>query len=408
MRVLIMMSRTGGGHVAAAEALTEALEARFGSECQVTQLDVFTEYMRYPFNRQPQIYAHWIRNAAWLYGLYFSWWNLPLLHRLGAHLLYQPNRSWLRKLFREQPADLYVSVHAAISGPVLLAAPRGPQRPAFLAVGVDLISAHRTWFDQGLDACVMPTRQAYECGLRYGMQPPQLRHIGLPIRPSFVNALTDRATARTRLGWPQEGHLVLLVSGDGGFGPVYRTVRALDEAELGCQLAVVTGRNRALERKLRAQRWRGPTHICGFVDDMALRMSAADILISKAGSLTIGEACVAGLPMILTRSIPGQERGNTAYIEAAGAGLRSRDVSRTVAIVKEWLADPAGLQQRAERARALSTPDATHEIAQLIGELLREPVHESAIDPTHDPSVGHKASTAAASIEAQLDRGSSV
>ena len=88
-----MMSRTGGGHVAAAEALTEALEARYGAACQVTQLDVFTEYMNYPFNRQPQIYAHWIRNAAWLYGTYFAFWNLPLLHRLGVQLLYQPNRA---------------------------------------------------------------------------------------------------------------------------------------------------------------------------------------------------------------------------------------------------------------------------------------------------------------------------
>ena len=161
-----MMSRTGGGHVAAAEALTEALAARYGSRCQVTQLDVFTEYMRYPFNRQPQIYAQWVRRAAWLYGAYFAFWNLPLLHRLGVHLLYQPNRSCLRTLFTERPADVYVSVHAAISGPVLLAAPRGPGRPAFLAVGVDLISAHRTWFDEGLDACVMPTEHALACGRR--------------------------------------------------------------------------------------------------------------------------------------------------------------------------------------------------------------------------------------------------
>ena len=365
-----MMSRTGGGHVAAAEALTEALEARYGAACQVTQLDVFTEYMNYPFNRQPQIYAHWIRNAAWLYGAYFAFWNLPLLHRLGVQLLYQPNRAPLQRLFREQPADIYVSVHAAISGPVLLAAPRGPQRPAFLAVGVDLISAHRTWFDPGLDACVMPTQQAFDRGLRYGMKPPQLRRLGLPIRPSFVDSLTDRATARAQLGWPQEGRLVLVVSGDGGFGPVYRTLRALDEAQLGCQLAVVTGRNRALERKLRAQRWRSTIHIGGFVHDMALRMSAADILVSKAGSLTIGEACVAGLPMILTRSIPGQEGGNTAYIEAAGAGIRSRKVERTVATVRQWLSDPAGLRGRAERARSLGTPNATHEIAQLIGELV--------------------------------------
>ena len=364
-----MMSRTGGGHVAAAEALTEALEARYGTSCQVTQLDVFTEYMRYPFNRQPQIYAQWVRRAAWLYGAYFAFWNLPLLHRLGVHLLYQPNRSCLRALFAERPADVYVSVHAAISSPVLLAAPRGPQRPAFLAVGVDLISAHRTWFDEGLDACVMPTEQAFARGRRYGMAPPKLHCLGLPIRPSFVAALTDQATARARLGWPQEGAVVLLMSGDGGFGPVYQTVCALDEAQLGCQLAVVTGHNRALERKLRAHQWRGPTHICGYAEDMALRMSAADMLVSKAGSLTIGEACVAGLPMILTHSIPGQESGNTAYIEAEGAGAGARDVLSTVATVRDWLADQEGLRQRAARARSLGTPNAAHDIAQLIGEL---------------------------------------
>ena len=124
-----------------------------------------------------------------------------------------------------------------------------------------------------------------------------------------------------------------------------------------------------LERKLRARHWRGATHICGYADDMALRMSAADILVSKAGSLTIGEACVAGLPMILTRSIPGQEGGNTAYIEAEGAGAGARDVSSTVATVRSWLADPEGLRERAAHARSLGTPNAAHDIAQLIGEL---------------------------------------
>lgn len=364
-----MMSRTGGGHVAAAEALTEALGRRYGAGCQVETLDVFTEYMRWPFNRQPQIYAQWIRRAPRLYGAYFAFWNLPLTHRLAVRSFYQPNRSRWRALFAERPADVYISVHAAITGPALLALPRGRRRPATLAVGVDLVNAHRVWFARALDACVMPTQQALNCGLRFGMPPAKLRRIGLPIRPSFVDALTDRDSARRRLGWPRDQPVILLMSGESGFGPVLPTVRALDEAGLGCQLAIVTGHNRALERRLRARRWRSPTHICGYADDMALRMSAADLLISKAGSLTIGEACVAGLPMILTRSIPGQEGGNTAYIEQAGAGAGARDVASTVAIARDWLSDAAGLRQRAERARQLGTPRAAHEIARLIGEL---------------------------------------
>ena len=362
-----MMSRTGGGHVAAAAALQEALKKEFGAACRVSQLDVFTDYMRWPFNRQPQIYAEWVRRASWLYGAYFTFWNLPKLHRLGVHLLYQPNRSRLRALFTEHPADVYVSVHAAISGPVLLAAPYGPRRPAFLAVGVDLIRAHRTWFDAGLDACVMPTKVALESGRRYGMAPEKLRQLGLPIRPSFVSALTDKADARARLGWAPDSPLVLLMSGDGGSGPIQQTVTTLDAAKLSCQLAVITGKNRALESKLRAQRWQGKTHIVGYAEDMALHMSAADILVSKAGSLTIGEACVAGLPMILTHSIPGQEGGNRAYIEAEGAGVSVDSAAATVSTVREWLADEEGLQRRAARARRLGTPDAASAIARLIG-----------------------------------------
>merc|ERR1719203_837273 len=52
----------------------------------------------------------------------------------------------------------------------------------------------------------------------------------------------------------------------------------------------------------------------GFITRMAEYMVAADVLVSKAGPGTIGEAASLSLPVMLTSFLPGQEEGNVDYV----------------------------------------------------------------------------------------------
>lgn len=56
MNVLILMSDTGGGHRASAQALEAALEELFPGRIEVTMVDIFTEHSRWPYSASVPAY----------------------------------------------------------------------------------------------------------------------------------------------------------------------------------------------------------------------------------------------------------------------------------------------------------------------------------------------------------------
>ena len=62
-RVMILMSDTGGGHRASAEALKAGFKARYGDEFSVDSVDIWTEHTPWPFNQLPKSYGFLVKHA---------------------------------------------------------------------------------------------------------------------------------------------------------------------------------------------------------------------------------------------------------------------------------------------------------------------------------------------------------
>lgn len=56
VNMLILMSDTGGGHRASAQALEAALEEMFPGRIAVTMVDIFTEHSRWPYSASVPAY----------------------------------------------------------------------------------------------------------------------------------------------------------------------------------------------------------------------------------------------------------------------------------------------------------------------------------------------------------------
>ena len=59
---------------------------------------------------------------------------------------------------------------------------------------------------------------------------------------------------------------------------------------------------------------RMPLQALGFVDNVADLMRSADVLVTKAGGLTLAEAFCCGVPVVVYDVLPGQEAGNLEYV----------------------------------------------------------------------------------------------
>ena len=211
-----------------------------------------------------------------------------------------------------------------------------------------------------------------------GVPPTRTHLLGLPIRPAFAEPPTlSRAALRSQLGMDPELPAVILMGGGDGVGPVQAIATAADKAfaaqRVKAQIVVICGRNEGLRSRLAARTWSNPAHILGFVENVPDWMHACDAIVTKAGPGTIAEACVCGLPILLSGFIPGQEEGNVTYVVGHGAGaleVNPEAIGRTLA---HWFGKGSPERLRmAKRARALGRPHATADIVQSVMRLMDE------------------------------------
>lgn len=363
-RVLILFSDTGGGHRSSAEAIAEAVQARYGAALRTELVDVFKEYAPYPLNRMPAWYPVMIRRGRRAWGAGFRLSNGARRTRLMSTMFWPWVRPACRQLVREHPADLVVSVHPLFVAPVLRAL--GKKRPPFLTVVTDLVSAHAWWYYPDVDWCLVPTEPARARALRCGLSPEKVRVVGLPVAAQFCTPPGDKRALRQRLGWALDQPAVLIVGGGEGLGPLYEIAHQIATSDTDCQLVVVAGRNQKLLQRLQATQWDVPLHAYGFTGDMPDLMRAADVLVTKSGPSTISEALNAGLPMILSGYIPGQEEGNIRYVVDEGVGEWAPGPRRAAEAVHRWLSDPERVAEAVARAKRLARPQAAQDTADAI------------------------------------------
>lgn len=364
-RILFLMSDTGGGHRAAAEAIQEALKIKYGDQVQSELVDVFRGYSPFPFKYMPEFYPWLINHSKSSWGMGYNFLNTKRRARAASSGMYATMQKGLRQMVSKHPADVVVSVHSVLTRPSMEAMSRGEKRPPFVVVVTDLVSTHHFWYDRRVDITLVPTEPAFERGLEAGLDPEMMKITGLPVHPRFSGELPDKEAARAALGWDKDLPAVLMVGGGDGMGPMLKNARAINLLNLKCQLIIIAGRNKALKAKLEALDWNQPTRVYGFVTDMPGLMSAADVLVTKAGPATICEACIAGLPMMIYDAIPGQETGNVEYVLENNAGVYITSPRQLADTLASWLAKGTTfLRQQSENARRIARPNAVWEIAE--------------------------------------------
>lgn len=372
VRVLMLISDTGGGHRASAQALKAAFEELYPGAVEARIVDFWTETVGRPFDKLPEQYAIMAKypqlwRCAWNYG------RFPITRRLTDEVTnIVGNQNFRNALYDFEP-DLIVSVHPLTQFIPLRVLRNLPRKIPFVTVCTDLGGAHPTWFHPDVDMCFVPSDQVRSIAVRCGLGARQLRQFGLPVRPSFWHEDRPKVAVKADLGLDPGLPTVLIVGGGDGVGGVAAIARAIASAAgnagAQAQVVVVCGKNMRLQKDLAAANFPIPVHVQGFVTNMSEWMAASDLLVSKAGPGTIAEALIRGLPIILSGFLPGQEAPNVQYITDSGVGAFSRNPRTIAEIALKWLADPAALSGRSKRARKLGRPNATYEIVREIATL---------------------------------------
>ncbi|MBU3697744.1 undecaprenyldiphospho-muramoylpentapeptide beta-N-acetylglucosaminyltransferase [Dechloromonas sp.] len=118
-----------------------------------------------------------------------------------------------------------------------------------------------------------------------------------------------------------------------------------------------------------------PAHCVAFIDDMAGAYEWADLVICRAGALTVAELAAAGVASILVpypHAVDDHQTGNARFLVNVGGAFLLPQPDMTpdsIALIRNY--SRGQLQEMAEKARSLAKPDATADVAALCGEIAK-------------------------------------
>lgn len=358
--ILILTARMGAGHDGVARELSERVRA-LGFNATVA--DVWDLQPPGAGRLVTAFYRFMIRRAPWLYEvIYRIWLRPPPAHRRAplSPVTRWAERRLLRQVAETEPVAVVTTFHLGTQMLGNLRA-RGALRIPAISYCVDL-AAHGLWVNPGVDAnlCLHPTQAA-----RLAQQGARGLHFTGPLVPDRFRPLPQRrAASRAALGVGPHEKLVLVVSGSWGAGRIEGTLEALRSIG-GHRVAVVTGNNPALYRRLRQDH--PDVVVLGWVDRMEDVLAAADVVVENAGGLSAMEALAAEVPLISYLPIPGHGRQNVRAMAEAGISVYAESEAELAAGLAELTVDSPRRRRLLQAARAMTTPDPLRALCDIVG-----------------------------------------
>ena len=114
--------------------------------------------------------------------------------------------------------------------------------------------------------------------------------------------------------------------------------------------------------------------LVAFIDDMARRYAEADLVVCRAGAVTIAELSAAGMASVLVpfpHAVDDHQTANARFLAERGAAILLPQAELTPRRLAELIGrlDRPALADMAQKARALGKPDAARAVAQRCMEL---------------------------------------
>jgi len=362
-RILILFSDTGGGHRAAARALTDALKL-LDPSCEVTVADPLIGQGPAIVRRLASLYSPMIRRSRTAWGaLYHTSNTRPTF--AGIRAVFGPGvRRVVAQLLKRHDPDVVLSVHPLLNHIAHQAIRRSGRPRALMTVITDLVDFHRGWTFSQADLVIAPTEGARKVALRRRVPADRVKLLGLPVDLRFrPPAPGEKQALRRRFGLDEQRFTIMIMGGAAGVGHLAAQVRELALDRHSWQLVVVCGRNEKLRRRLLEIDVQTPMLVLGFVEYMPELMRACDLVVTKAGPGAIAESLATGLPLVITGFLPGQETPNVEFVVDSGIGAFAPKEPELLDEVRVLAEGGPTWREMSRKAADLAHPYASSDIA---------------------------------------------
>ncbi|TGE38759.1 UDP-N-acetylglucosamine--LPS N-acetylglucosamine transferase [Desulfosporosinus fructosivorans] len=349
LRILVFSATFGNGHLRAAEAVIEEICIKEPLAI-VTHLD-FGDFLSKRFNSVvKKLYFELIKHSPKLWGKFY--YQTAKLHPTSRiqRFLNQLGRTDFLKYIQEFEPDLIVCTYPTISSILAQLRIEHILQVPVITVITDY-TVHNHWVHPGVDSYMVACEEVKEMLVNEGILTKRIHVTGIPISPKFEGKI-DRRLIATKLGIIPDIPTFLVMGAYGNLEITKRICKKLTDSQIPVQSIIVCGNNEKLYHSLEEVNTnaRNPLVRLRYVDNMEELMSVSDLIITKAGGLTVTEALTKHLPLLVYKPIPGQENENAHFVQRIGAGNVARTEEELEELLGCFLSNPQEIEEMRGKA----------------------------------------------------------
>lgn len=365
-RVLILYVPLGSGHKSAANAIEEAFLQKH-PDVEIKNINIFDFYpkiighgMSFLFDavtfRMPFLYK-------WVYHFYNSQSNIKLLNYISMVFF---NGTGFIKFIEDFRPDFIIATNPL---PMQLISQTNEKIANILSANVCTdFGFHKLWLNLDVNYFFVSNESVKKDLIEY-VKEDVVAITGIPVSLKIKQS-QNKNTILKDLGLNSENPVILIVGGMLSYKKMLGIIRGITSRHKSAQFIVVAGRDDKLKKKIVKSKYIAERRFFiktfGYIKNLDEYMSVADIILTKAGGVTVSECLVKKLPMVVNNIIPGQEQDNVDYIIKNKIGFRAKNAKDSAEIVLSLLKDSGRLQEMKNRCKELSKPDAAEEVADFV------------------------------------------
>ncbi|WP_407391502.1 MGDG synthase family glycosyltransferase [Carnobacterium jeotgali] len=375
-KILILTGSYGNGHLEVTRSLIAELNKRGITD--IVTSDLFYEAHPILTNVTRKLYIKSFSKGQNIYGFLYYKSDYRLTDFRIDRMIDKYGYMRISQLMKENEFDLVINTFPMQALPIYKQRSK-PETP-FINVLTDFC-LHTRWISDSIDYYFVACNSLKDELTATGINENKITVSGIPIKEEFY--VYDKLSLPEKNNRNQIKKLLISAGAHGVLKDLAQIIEELKSKE-DLHITVVCGSNKLLFNKL-MQNYQNNANITilGYVSNMASLMNQSDIMVTKAGGISLSEALAIRIPLILTPAVPGQEKDNARFFEKEGMAIvtKSEDeiAPAVLALLKQPLLSRSLTKQMENHFHPHASAIIVDKVLTLIDKptLYKEPFHDS-------------------------------
>lgn len=370
-KILVFYGAYGGGHIAAANSITNHIKENYPN-VEIESIDCIEYINKYVNKISTGAYRELAKKAPWMWEMIYTHSNDGALAKFST----ASNKIMavkLKNLIKEINPDLIISTHPFSSQMCSYLRKKGKINCKIATVMTDF-HIHNQWLylPEYVDNFFVSNESMKKALIEKEIPEEKIHVTGIPVSPRFLENFKKEEIYKEFELDPDKFTILFFAGGEFGLGrkTARLVLRAMIRLLKNAQVLAISGKNQkmfnAFSKIVERTNSSDRIKVIKYTNKVPELMSISNVVVTKAGGLTISESLTSHLPIIIINPIPGQEEENAEFLIEENLAIWPKTNREILNTIKSFVRHPEKLDKMKEKTYEFSKPYATKEICEIL------------------------------------------